>query len=195
VVGNCHKWLCAPKGAGFLFVREELRDRMRPVTISHGWNQGLSSSASRFQAMFDWTGTDDPTARLSVPAAIEAIGGTHPSGWPGVMEANHSLAMEGRSLLMEALGVGAPAPEDMIGAMVSLPLPNTGTASQGIFDPLTERLRHHHRIEVPVFAWPASHPQGWIRISAQRYNSISQYRRLADVLAFELGLRSAGQCG
>src|ERR1700730_2016081 len=63
-VGNCHKWLMAPKGSGFLWARPERQAELHPVTISHGLGKG-------FLAEFDWTGTRDPSAFLAVEAAID----------------------------------------------------------------------------------------------------------------------------
>ena len=83
VVGNCHKWMCAPKSSGFLYVREDHRDDLIPATVSHGWNIEPPAGVSRFHSLFDWTGTDDPTARLSVPAAISTMASLHDGGWDG----------------------------------------------------------------------------------------------------------------
>ena len=71
-VGNCHKWLCAPKGAGFLWARPDAQAGLHPAVISHGLDTG-------FTAEFDWTGTRDFSAYLAVPAALEfwtRLGGT-----------------------------------------------------------------------------------------------------------------------
>jgi isopenicillin-N epimerase len=64
--GNCHKWLCAPKGAGFLYVRRELQETIAPLVI--GW--GYEGEAT-FLARHEKQGTRDPSAFLTVPAAIE----------------------------------------------------------------------------------------------------------------------------
>jgi len=69
---NCHKWICGPKGSAFLHVAERHRSDMHASVVSHGHNDGWPNSETRFHAQFDWVGTDDPSARLSVGAALEA---------------------------------------------------------------------------------------------------------------------------
>jgi isopenicillin-N epimerase len=186
--GNLHKWVCAPKGAAFLWVREELQERIRPVVISHGAN-ARSDTRSRFQLEFDWVGTDDPTAWLCVPAALRFMGGLFPGGWDELRERNRALALEARSLLAGALGVEPPAPDEMIGTLAALRVPDaasSGPASAFDVDPLQRALFERHRIEVLMPTWPAP-PRRWVRISAQAYNAIEDYRALADALRAELG--------
>ena len=121
--GNCHKWLCAPKGAGFLYVRPDLQSTVRPVTISHGAN-ATRRDRSRFLLEFDWTGTGDPTAILAVPEALRFMGGLLAGGWPALREHNRTLVLEGRDMLCASLGIEPPCPDDMIGSLSSLPLPD-----------------------------------------------------------------------
>lgn len=172
--GNCHKWLCSPKGAAFLYVRADRRDLIRPLTISHGANT-TRPDRSRFWLEFDWMGTDDPTASLCVPKAIEWMGSLLPGGWPELMHRNHELAIAARQLMAERLQILPPCPDNLIGAMAVLPLPST-TALK-----LQQTLWKQYSIEVPVYDW-GEPPQQYLRISAQIYNDLEQYDLLASKL-------------
>lgn len=182
--GNCHKWLCAPKGAGFLYVRPEYQSRVRPLSISHGANSNRRDRA-RWLLEFGWTGTMDPSAYLCVPEALRFMEGLLPGGWPGLMQRNRQLTLRARSILCRSLDIEAPCPESMVGSMASLLLspkqmPEKSRVELGM-DPLHEILSREFRIEVPVFSWPApSHRV--LRMSAQAYNSLEQYQRLAKAL-------------
>jgi isopenicillin-N epimerase len=193
--GNCHKWLCGPKGSAFLHVRRDRQAGIRPLIISHGAN-AARTDRSLFRLEFDWTGTADPTPYLALPAAIRYLGSLVPGGWPGLMDANRALVRAGRDLLCDALGVVAPAPDEMLGSMAAVPLPPgdpsalpPGTASLG------DVLFEAHHIEVPITMWPVDAaraaedgtPTRFVRISAQRYNHIGQYAALADALLEILG--------
>lgn len=182
--GNCHKWLCAPKSAAFLFVRRDLQKSIRPLAVSHGANSSRRDR-SRFLLEFGWTGTQDPSALLSVPEALRFVGELLPGGWPAVMKRNHELAVAARAMLCDALGGGIPAPAEMIGSLASVPLPDAKSSRTSLLplgaDSLQQFLWRRHRIEVPVIPWPAA-PKRLLRVSAQLYNSLPQYELLADVL-------------
>jgi len=181
--GNCHKWLCAPKGAGFLHVQRDRRDGVRPVVISHGANSPRTDR-SRLLLEFDWTGSHDPTPYLCVPEALRFLGGLLPGGWPALMARNRALALEARGILCDALDAEAPAPEDMVGALAAVPLPDGSAASPRSPldpDPLCDALLARFGIEVPIFPWPAP-PRRVVRVSCQAYNARGDYERLAAAL-------------
>ncbi len=182
--GNCHKWLCAPKGAGFLYVRPDLQSKVRPVTISHAANSPRTDR-SRYLMEFDWVGTDDPTAALCVPTAIRFMGKLLPGGWAELRRSNRDLALQARREIATALDVAPPSPDSMVGSLASIRLPpgdGTPSPSPLYTDPLQDLLLERWSIEVPVIPWPAP-PERWIRISAQIYNRPDQYQRLAAVLS------------
>ena len=182
--GNCHKWLCAPKSAAFLYVQPDRQELIRPLVISHGANSPRTDR-SRFQVEFAWTGTGDPSACLAVPEAIKFVGARLSGGWPEVMRRNHGLAIAARKVICEALEIETPCPDELIGSMAAIPIPDAPTRPRAkapwFIDPLQDRLLFKHGIEVPVIPWPAA-PRRVLRVAAQLYNSLPQYERLAMVL-------------
>lgn len=180
--GNCHKWLCAPKGAAFLYVRSDRRDGVRPLVISHGANSprrvGIAPPAearSLFHLEFDWVGTIDPTPYLCVPTAIRYMEALLPDGWSGIMHHNRALALAARQRLCGVLAVDAPCPESMIGSMAVVPLPD------GPAELLQARLYEQFSIEIPVISWETA-PHRLIRLSAQLYNTLADYDELAEAV-------------
>jgi isopenicillin-N epimerase len=198
--GNGHKWLCGPKTAGVLVVRGDRRDGVVPLVTSHGRNDPRTDRPPLWKE-FDWQGTLNPTPFLSLPEAFRVVGGLQPGGWPAHMAANHELAIAARRMLHEALGTEPIAPESMIGAMASIALP-AALSNEEAAD-LTRSLAGEDRIEVPAVPFPvrAARPtpdapctNGFVRISAQRYNEPADYERLADALVRRgLARSSAGQ--
>jgi isopenicillin-N epimerase len=186
--GNGHKWLCGPKGAGVLHVREDRRAGVLPLVTSHGRNDPRSDRPTLWKE-FDWQGTGNPTAFLALPDALRVIGGLQPGGWPARMAANRALVIAGRDRVCGALGLEPIAPDSMIGAMaaVALPIPADEVATEA----LTNSLAADERIEVPVGPFPvraaraagAAPTAALLRISAQRYNEPADYDVLADALA------------
>ena len=180
---NAHKWLCAPKGAAYLWVRPEHRSWVRPAVISHGAN-APTELRSRYRQEFDWTGTQDFSAWLSVPSALDFMTGLFPSGIEELRRRNHELALAGRELILDALGAEAPCPESMLGCMATVPLPpdpDDAPTGHSWVGKLQNALYEQYRIEVPVLNFP-SVDQRWLRISAQAYNDIEDYRVLARAL-------------
>lgn len=183
--GNCHKWLCAPKGAAFLYIAPEHHQIIRPLSISHGANS-LRRDRSRLHLEFDWTGTFDPTPWICVRDALDFVEHLLPGGLNGVMQRNHQLTIDAVRAIERLSGLEAVAGDDrLLGSLASFLLPDRPAnehpvTPQGI-EPLQDRLLQSHRIEVPIFPWPKP-PRRLLRIACQMYNDISQYRRLGEIL-------------
>ena len=186
VTSNCHKWLCAPKGSAFLYVREDKQSKIQPLTISHGHTFPLGDT-TRFRHEFDWTGTQDISGWCSIPAVIEGMADLIDGGWNSIMQHNHDLAIQGRNVLCERLGIEPPCPDEMIACISTIQLPGNIPEKEKMHepDPLHHILSEKYNIQVPVWSWPS--PEGrYLRISAQLYNSIEEYEQLADALVNEL---------
>ncbi|MBI3706661.1 MAG: aminotransferase class V-fold PLP-dependent enzyme [Proteobacteria bacterium] len=167
-VGNCHKWLFAPKGCGFLWAARDGRDRLHPAVISHGYGKG-------FLAEFDWTGTRDHSAWLAVVAALEFIARF---GAAEIRAHNHDLLLRAARLLGDAWGTPAGGPPSMLGSMATIRLPLPQEATQANAVALHARLFERHGVEVPIVPFAGAL---WARISAQIYNDLDDYRRLAEI--------------
>lgn len=180
--GNCHKWMCAPKGAAFLHVRRDWQDKIVPLVTSHGMRINRTDR-SRFRLEHDWTGTHDPTPWLCIPPAISLFSQLHPGGWQEQRQLNRDLTLRARTLLCTALEIEPPAPDDMLGSMAASVLPALKIPQMppSLFEPLQDWLWHKHAIEVPVMRWP-SPPVELLRISAQIYNTFEQFEILASTL-------------
>jgi isopenicillin-N epimerase len=183
--GNCHKWLCAPKGAALLCVRPSHQKLIRPLAISHGANS-RRTDRPRFLIEFGWTGTGEMSAYLSVPEALSFMGSLLPGGWPEIMARNRALALAARKILCASLKIAEPCPEEFVGSLAAIPIPDAPPGALPRLPvneyPLQEKLRLQYGIEVPIMPWPAS-PKRLLRISAQLYNSLPQYELLARALA------------
>jgi isopenicillin-N epimerase len=186
--GNCHKWLCTPKGSAFLHVRRDLQEATPPLITSHGRNASRTDR-SRFRLEADWTGTCDPSPWLCIPRAIDVLGGLFDSpdgdGFDALRAHNKGLVLGARERLCAVLGVDVPAPESMIGSIATVPLPDVAddepAPSEPWLDPLYDRFGAR-RIEVVVGPWPAP-PCRVLRVSGQAYNAPGQYEVLAHELA------------
>lgn len=193
-VGSLHKWLCSPKGTGFVYVRKDRQHGFRTVVLSSRADK-VRPERPLFLRDFDYMGTADYTSILAIPATIDAMAKLLPGGWSAIQRHNHDLVIRAREAVCRTTGLTPPAPESMIGSMATLILPEPDAHFAGrptIYDdPMQDALYDNHRIQVPV--WPFGGTGGTpalrlMRISAQVYNSLDEYRRLGDALAKELAL-------
>ncbi len=182
--GNLHKWVCAPKGAGFLHVRRDRQEGIMPSIISHGYRVSRPGR-SGFHDRFDWIGTLDPSAWLCVSDALDFIGTLLPGGGGELMRRNRELALRGRRMLCDAFSSPAICSDEMIGSMATVALPDDPDPEHGLdwtTSPtpqhrMMSQLMSEFQIEAPVYYF-ATAPQRAVRISAQVYNDTTQYEKL-----------------
>ncbi len=181
---NHHKWWCGPKVSGFLYVDQDSQNEVLPSIISHGANtEGYGPS--QFQSQFNWPGTFDPSPLLALPTAIDFLAGLYPTDGPnrlaGLMRHNHELVVAGRRVILEKLNLPEPSPESMLGSLATIPIPAWMHHSPDQVRAIKDTLRSKHHFELPVFRFDATNV--CLRISAQAYNTLDQYERLADAVA------------
>ena len=169
-VGNCHKWLMAPKGSGFLWASPARQAETHPLVISHGYGQG-------FTAEFDWTGTRDPSAWLAIPTAIDFHAWL---GGPSLRAHNSALARDAANLVAQRWRSERATSDPLTGSMAAVRLPASGAATPQRALELRRLLFDRYRIEVAINAFGGAL---WARISAQAYNELRDYERLAQVFA------------
>ena len=165
--GNCHKWLMAPKGAAFLYARTGCQDLVEPLVVSWGWRSG-HPGPSRFVDEQEWTGTRDPSAALSVPAALDFC---RERDWPAVRRECRERLLAVRDEFLAWSGEAAlSSAGPWLAQMAALPLP------AGV-DPLAmgRFLREQRRLEIPVYAFQG---RGWVRLSVQGYNTAADLEAL-----------------
>ena len=170
-VGNLHKWAFAAKGTAVIWCAPEHQQALHPTAISHALGQG-------FPAEFDYTGTRDNSAWLAVPAALDYVGEV---GAEAMRAHNAALARDAGAMLAEAWDSPAAAAPEFCASMVSVRLPGGGLAGGGnreVARRLAARLSERHRITAAIMVLGGGL---WVRVSAQIYNEIGDYARLAAI--------------
>ena len=160
--GNCHKWLCAPKGAGFLYARPDVQELIDPLVVSWDWGDG-----NAFHQLHRWQGTRDPAALLAIPAALDFLA---EHDWPAVRARCHDLLEAACDTVSQA---GLEPLADRYVQMLGFRVPGADAAE------LKRRLYDEHRIEVPVFD---TRHGTVLRISVQAYNDESDLDALTEAL-------------
>jgi isopenicillin-N epimerase len=178
--GNCHKWLLAPTGSGFLYVGPGNEDRLQPLQVSWGWHHDRArlderdefGSTPRLRAL-EFEGTRDLCPWLAVPAAIDFQAEL---GWDRVRGRIAELVAYVRRRLTGLAGLrpATPAAPALHGALTAFRLP-PGTEPA----PLRQALWERHRIEAPIIERPEGH---LIRVSTHFYNTETEIDHLADAL-------------
>jgi isopenicillin-N epimerase len=197
-IGSGHKWLSGPKGSAFVYVRPDKQHLFRPLALSARANK-VRPERALFLRDFDYQGTDDYSAMVTLPAAIDAMGAILPGGWPALMRHNHHMILQARKILCGHLGslynLQPCVPDAMVGTMVTLKLPeppeHLKTRPTCYDDALQDVLLDKYRIVVPIWRLMSTNER-IIRVSAQVYNTTAEYEYLAQALKTELDLEQRG---
>lgn len=170
--GACHKWLCAPKGAAFIYARREIQSILDPLVVSWGYESEKPSS-SQFIDYHEWQGTRDLAAFLSVPSAIQYQKGHH---WESIRSECHDLARWTQEKINGIVSgdVLTPGSSDWFCQMFAAYLPPE--IDPGEFQ---VRLLHDFNIEVLAHSWDG---KPMIRVSFQAYNDTSDAEALVSAL-------------
>ncbi len=186
-VGNCHKWICSPKGSAIMYVCPDKQNEISPLQISHFHDLAIDSP-EHWSNQFVMTGTMDYSPYFCVSTAIDFFEKTVENGWDGVRAYNNNLALTARKLLADVLGTPLPAPENMIGNLANILInPAIAQPSYGYnySEGLQDCLFHEYGIEVPIFYIKNAETgkiAQYVRITCQLYNALPQYEYLADAL-------------
>lgn len=169
--GNCHKWMLAPKGAGFLYVRPRMHAVLTPLVVSWGQRDDPPPPPRLIDEQ-EYQGTRDIAAYLAVPAAIAWMDAHQ---WPAVQQRCHDLLRQARQQITALTGIPPCTPDDSqwFRQMAALPLPPCDAAV------LKQRLYDEWQIEVPLVTWNG---QLFIRVSIQGYNTPADVAALVAAL-------------
>jgi isopenicillin-N epimerase len=169
--GNCHKWLCAPRGSGFLVIADDAA--ARPVVTSHGASPEYGPP-NRLHAELDWSGTHDPAAHLTTPSVLATLA-VEGGGWPAIYERNHALACEMRRRFSDGASTPPLAPDDALGCMAAIPIELPPGATPLAL--VTKLLGDGWEVQIVDFP---RYPM--VRISAHLYNHAGEAEQLAAKL-------------
>ncbi len=182
VFGNLHKWVMSPKGAAFLYARQEIQPMLEPLVVSWGFGGNPEfSSGSRFVDFFQWTGTRDPSAALAVPDAIKFM---REHDWETVRKECHALLIQAMERVCDLVKMPPLYPLDgsFFSQMAIAPLPPDVDLAV-----LKSRLYEEYKVEVPLIYWQ---DRKFVRISIQGYNSPDDVDALVSGLGrFLLGVK------
>jgi isopenicillin-N epimerase len=166
---NLHKWAHAPRPCGILWARPDRQAPLHHPVASWGYGHG-------FHQEFDHVATNDPTSYLAAPEGIALL---REWQFESVLAYIHQLAWDAGQMLATCWDTALDAPRAMIGAMVTVPLPESAGSTPADATKLRLQLLVEDRIEVPVHAWRG---RLWTRVSAQVYNERSDVERLAEAV-------------
>jgi len=169
-VGACHKWLSAPKGSSFMYVKNSLQENVNPLIIS--WGSEVDPSPSPFIYENQYQGTWDPSAFLTVPSAIQF---QIDNDWESVKKRCRNLTQETRDRVYDIIKTEPICPnnDEWLGQMSSIII----NIENGL--EFKWMLLDKYKIEMPIYQWK---DKILFRISFNAYNDEKDADRLIEVL-------------
>jgi isopenicillin-N epimerase len=173
-VANLHKWAHTPRPCGVLWAAPGRQALLHPPVTSWGHGRG-------FLDEFEHVATSDPTAYLAAPEAMAVIAEW---GLAVIVAYVNQLAWDAGALLTKRWRTTLDTPREMIGSMVTVPLPEAAGATDQDATRLRVALLEDDKIEVQLHAWRG---RLWVRVSAQVYNDLADVERLAAAVERRVG--------
>jgi isopenicillin-N epimerase len=183
-VGNCHKWMLSPKGAGFIYANPKVQELIEPLIVSWGYqSRSNPPRESTYVDLLQWSGTRDPAAALSVPAAIAFMEEYH---WDEVRVSCHQLLRIAMDRIYNLTGISPLYSIDssFYHQMATIPIPRVNNLQDFKY-----RLLSEYKIEIPLIEWENRH---FIRLSIQGYNTFMDVDQLFSALNNLLPIMAIG---
>lgn len=170
-IGNCHKWLMAPKGSAFLYTDPAQQTALQPLIISWDFSQ-LYPELTPYLGRLQWWGTRDPAAHLAVINALDFV---EAHDWSAVRQRCHPLVTDWLAEMSQITGYpplyNQPSDYVQMGVAELPPQANLPAFKRALYD--------QYRVEIPCLNWQGRH---FIRISVQGYNSADDVQRCLDAV-------------
>jgi len=144
--GNCHKWMGAPKGTAFLYVRDDKQHLIEPLIVGHGWHLGEKSAKPLIDYVEQY-GTRDLAAFLAIPAALEYMAA---HDWPQVRAHCHAMALDTKRTIERMFHTESICPEEFAWFSQLCPIRLPDNTDMG---KLGKLLHEHYQIEMPMITW------------------------------------------
>ncbi len=173
--GTLHKWMLAPKGSSFLYVKKEFQAEIDPLVVSWGY-ESLAPSDNQFLDYHEYQGTNDHSAFLCTPKVIEFL---EHNNWKEKSKTCKQIVFDNYQRFCDLLKTQplAPITEEFLGQMASVPVKTSKPAE------LKDLLYDQYKIQIPVMPLNGNH---YIRYSINAYNSQEDldilYKALEDII-------------
>lgn len=158
--GTIHKWMLAPKGSSFLYVKKEFQNTLDPLIVGWGY-ESVSPGDSQFLDYQDYQGTRDGAAFLCTPKVIDFL---EQNNWQQKAKECRRIVLSNYQRFCDLLNTKplCPITEEFLGQMASIPVKTTNPVG------LKDMLFQKYQIEIPVMVLNGNY---FLRYSINVYNS------------------------